>query len=141
MSDVLIRIKRAVLAGGYIFTEKALLEMDADALTELDVAESILNATAINKTLRSTSPFRTARQYLYVIQSPTLDGLAIYSRQAAATISKRSAGTGMVNSRARTTPSETWSSMSVQLVMKSSLAVKLCSESKRSPRLLPNHGA
>jgi hypothetical protein len=106
MSDVLIRIKRAVLAGGYIFTEKALLEMDADALTELDVAESILNATAINKTLRSTSPFRTARQYLYVIQSPTLDGLAIYSRQAAATISKRSAGTGMVNSRARTTPSE-----------------------------------
>ena len=80
--------------------------MDADALTELDVAESILNATAINKTLRSTSPLRTSRQYLYVIQSPTLDGLAIYSRQAAATISKRSAGTGMVNSRARTTPSE-----------------------------------
>ena len=115
--------------------------MDADALTELDVAESILNATAINKTLRSTSPLLTSRQYLYVIQSPTLDGLAIYSRQAAATISKRSAGTGMVNSRARTTPSETWSSMSVQLVMKSSLAVKLCSESKRSPRLLPNHGA
>ena len=56
--------------------------MDADALTELDVAESILNATAINKTLRSTSPFRTSRQYLYVIHSPTLDGLAIYSRQA-----------------------------------------------------------
>ena len=80
MSDVLIRIKRAVLAGRYVFTEKALLEMDADALTELDVAESILNATAIYKTLRSTSPFRTSREYLYVIQSPTLDGLAIYSK-------------------------------------------------------------
>jgi hypothetical protein len=80
MSEVLIRIKRAVLAGRYIFTEKALLEMDADSLTELDVAESILNATAIYKTLRSTSPFRTSREYLYVIQSPTLDGLAIYSK-------------------------------------------------------------
>jgi hypothetical protein len=80
MSEVLIRTKRAVLAGWYIFTEKALSEMDADALTELDVAESILNATAIYKTLRSTSPFRTSREYLYVIQSPTLDGLAIYSK-------------------------------------------------------------
>ena len=46
MSEVLIRIKRAVL----------------------------------DKTLRSTSPFRTSREYLYVIQSPTLDGLAIYSK-------------------------------------------------------------
>jgi hypothetical protein len=80
MTDVLVRIKRAVLAGRYVFSEKALLEMDADALTELDVAESILNATAIYKTLRSRSPFRTSREYLYVIQSPTLDGLAIYSK-------------------------------------------------------------
>jgi hypothetical protein len=61
MSEVLIRIKRAVLVGRYSFSEKALLEMDADALTELDVAESILNATAIYKTLRPTSPFRTSR--------------------------------------------------------------------------------
>jgi len=54
--------------------------MRADVLTELDVIESILNAVAIYKTLRSTSPFRTSREYLYVIQSPTLDGLAIYSK-------------------------------------------------------------
>jgi hypothetical protein len=38
--------------------------MQADALTELDVAESILNAVAIYKTLRSTSPYRTSREYL-----------------------------------------------------------------------------
>ena len=50
-SDLLRRIKRAVLAGNYAFSEKALLEMEADALTELDVAESILNAVAIYKTL------------------------------------------------------------------------------------------
>jgi len=40
-SDLLRRIKRAVLAGNYAFSEKALLEMEADGPTELDVAESI----------------------------------------------------------------------------------------------------
>ena len=53
MSDILIRIKRAVLAGRYAFSEKARLEMEADGVTELDVAESILNAVAIYKRLRS----------------------------------------------------------------------------------------
>jgi hypothetical protein len=47
----------------------------------VDVVESILNAVAIYKTLRSRSPLRTQRkEYLYVIQSPNLDGLAIYSK-------------------------------------------------------------
>ena len=39
-SDLLRRIKRVV----YAFSEKALLEMEADSLTELDVAESIKKA-------------------------------------------------------------------------------------------------
>jgi hypothetical protein len=52
MSDILVPIKRAALAGRYAFSEKARLEMEADGLTELDVAESILNAVAIYKTLR-----------------------------------------------------------------------------------------
>jgi hypothetical protein len=81
MSDVLIRIKRAVLAGRYVFSEKARLEMEADCLTELDVAESILNTVAIYKKLRSQSPFRQhAKEYLYVIQSTNLDGLMIYTK-------------------------------------------------------------
>ncbi len=42
MSDVLVRIKRAVLAGHFEFSRKAADEMDADNLTRLDVAESIL---------------------------------------------------------------------------------------------------
>jgi hypothetical protein len=79
--DVLIRIKRAVLAGRYAFSEKARHEMETDDLTELDVAESILNAVAIYKRLRSTSPSRNKRrEYLYVIQSTNLDGLAIYTK-------------------------------------------------------------
>jgi hypothetical protein len=80
MSDILVRIKRAVLAGRYAFSEKARLEMECDSLTELDVAESIINAVAIYKKLRSTSQFRAAREYLYVIQSTNLEGLAIYSK-------------------------------------------------------------
>jgi hypothetical protein len=80
--DVLIRIKRAVLAGRYAFSEKARVEMETDDLTELDVAESILNAVAIYKRLRSSSPSRNnRREYLYVIQSTNLDGLAIYTKR------------------------------------------------------------
>lgn len=81
MSDILVRIKRAVLAGHYAFSEKAQVEMEADGLEELDVAESILNAVAIYKKIRSTSPFRQkTREYLYIIQSPNLDGIAIYTK-------------------------------------------------------------
>jgi len=35
--DVLIRIKRAVLAGRYVFSEKARSEMETDDLTEVDM--------------------------------------------------------------------------------------------------------
>jgi hypothetical protein len=54
--------------------------MDASAITDWDVVESILNAVAIYKTLRSTSPLRKSREYLYVIRSPNLEGLAIYTK-------------------------------------------------------------
>ena len=79
--DVLVRIKRAVLVGRYAFSEKARLEMEADGLTELDVAESILNAVAIYKKVRSASPRRArVREYLYIIQSTNLTGLPIYTK-------------------------------------------------------------
>ncbi len=77
MSDILVRIKRAVLAGHYAFNEKARFEMECDGLTELDVAESILNAPAIYKKLRSKTPMCKRREYLYVIQGANLEGLAI----------------------------------------------------------------
>jgi len=81
MTGVLVRIKRAVLAGRYAFSEKARIEMEADNITELDVAESILNAVAIYKTVRSESRFRKqAKEYLYVIQSTNLEGVPIYSK-------------------------------------------------------------
>jgi hypothetical protein len=80
-NDVLVRIKRAVLAGRYAFSEKARLEMEVDRLTELDVAEAILNAVAIFKKVRSTHPLRKrAREYLYIIQSTNLEGLLIYTK-------------------------------------------------------------
>ena len=81
MTDVLVRIKRVVLAGQYAFSEKALNEMEADRLTERDVVESILNAVAIYKTIRSRSARRASpRERLYVIQSTNLDGLAVYTK-------------------------------------------------------------
>lgn len=81
MSDILNRIKRAILTGDYAFSEKARIEMEADQITELDVAESILNAVAIYKTIRSVSPHRRrAREWLHIIQSTNLNGLAIYSK-------------------------------------------------------------
>lgn len=81
MSNILVRIKRAVITGRYAFSEKARLEMEVDRLTELDVAESILNAVAIYKKIRSTSPSRKrSKEYLYIIQSTNLEGVAIYSK-------------------------------------------------------------
>jgi len=78
--QILVRIKRAVLSGRYAFSEKARVEMEVDELTELDVAESILNAVAIYKRLRSRNPRSEEREYLYVIQSTNLEGLMIYSK-------------------------------------------------------------
>jgi hypothetical protein len=43
VADILVRIKRTVLAGRYAFSEKARIEMESDGLTEFDVAESIIN--------------------------------------------------------------------------------------------------
>lgn len=81
MSNPLLRIKRAVLSGHLVFTEKAATERERDCLTELDVAESIVNAVAIYKTIRSTSPRRRGRkEYLHIIQSTNMDGLVIYSK-------------------------------------------------------------
>lgn len=81
MSDELVRIKRAVLAGHYAFSEKARIEMEADGLTELDVAESIANAAAIYKKIRSTSSLRkAAKEMLYIIQSTNLEGMVIYTK-------------------------------------------------------------
>ena len=81
MHDFLVRIKRAVLSGRYMFSEKARIEMEADGITELDVVESIINAVAIYKKIRSKSAFRKhSRENLFVIQSTNLEGLMIYSK-------------------------------------------------------------
>ena len=80
MADILVRIKRTILAGRYAFSEKARIEMESDGLTEFDVAESIINAVAIYKRLRSRSRRRSSRtEYLYVIQSTNLEGVMVYS--------------------------------------------------------------
>ncbi len=77
----LIVIKRLVLRGRIRFTEKARLEMDIDSITADDVAESIINAQRIDKTVRSRSPLRRhSGERLYIIKSSTYDGTRIYSK-------------------------------------------------------------
>lgn len=81
MSDTLAKIKRAILDRRYAFSGKARTEMRENGLTEFDVLESVINASSIYKRLRSTSPTRSRlREYLYVIQSPNLSGLPIYTK-------------------------------------------------------------
>ena len=81
MREILVRIKRAVLNGRYAFSEKARMEMESDRLAELDIAESILNATTIYKTVRSTSLSRRGtRERLYVIESTNLTGPSVYTK-------------------------------------------------------------
>ncbi|MBI1764174.1 MAG: hypothetical protein HYR56_22345 [Acidobacteria bacterium] len=79
-SDVLIKIKRAVLAGRYSFSDKAQMELAADGLEDIDVVEAIANAMVIHKKIRSRSPLRQQTEYLYVIQSTNLDGIFIYTK-------------------------------------------------------------
>jgi len=77
---VLTRIKRLVIAGQVEFTGKALDECLVDGLTDEDVLESVLSANRIKKVLRSRSAFRTRREHLYVIESPSFDGIWIYTK-------------------------------------------------------------
>ena len=66
--DVLLRIKRLVIARRVEFTMKATEERLRDGLAVEDVLESIVNANAIKKVLRSRSARRVgAGERLYVI--------------------------------------------------------------------------
>jgi hypothetical protein len=81
MDETLKRIKRALIAGHYEFSFKAVTELDADGLSESDALEAILNAEEIAKTIRSTSPGRARRrEYLHIIIAPTLDGIEMYTK-------------------------------------------------------------
>jgi hypothetical protein len=79
--DVLVRIKRLVVAQRVEFTLKAEMERLRDGLTVEDVFESILNANAIKKVMRSRSTGRAYRiERLYVIESPTFTGVWLYTK-------------------------------------------------------------
>lgn len=79
--DILVRIKRLVVARRVEFTIKATEERLRDGLTVEDVLESIVNANAIKKVLRSRSAARRgAAERLYVIESPTFTGTWVYTK-------------------------------------------------------------
>jgi hypothetical protein len=79
--DVLVQIKRLAVAHLVEFTLKAELERIRDGLTIEDVLESILNANAIKKVLRSRSTKRhNPSERLYVIESPTYTGIWVYTK-------------------------------------------------------------
>ena len=78
--ELLAHIKRLVVARRVEFTIKAQEERLRDGLVVEDILESIVNANAIKKVLRSKSLARvSARERLYVIESPNFSGLWIYT--------------------------------------------------------------
>jgi hypothetical protein len=79
--DLLARIKRLAIARRVQFTLKAQVERLRDHLSVEDVIESVVNANAIKKVIRSRSTRRTsANERLYVIESPTFGGLWVYTK-------------------------------------------------------------
>ena len=79
--DILVKIKRLVIARRVVFSAKAREERIVSELAVEEILESILNAQTINKVLRSTSPFRKSqKEKLYVIISSTFDGKIIYTK-------------------------------------------------------------
>jgi hypothetical protein len=86
--DVLVQIKRLVIARQVEFTLKAEEERLRDGLSVEDILESVVNAVALKKTIRSRSPHRGhAGEKLYVIESPNFSGIWIYTK---GTIRKKS---------------------------------------------------
>jgi hypothetical protein len=80
VDHTLVVIKRLCQAGRVVFTAKAEAEMLRDGLQRDDVIESILNAGAIAKRLRSQNPLTGRRETLYVIDSTTWDGRPVYTK-------------------------------------------------------------
>ncbi len=81
--DVLVRIKRLVIARQVEFTMKAEQERLRDGLSVEDVLESVVNANALKKTIRSRSPRRVRPgERLYVIESSNFSGTWIYTKGA-----------------------------------------------------------
>jgi hypothetical protein len=79
----LFRIKRCCLTGRLVFTEKADDERVASHLSQEDVVESVVNAPAVYKTLRSRSiPSRGRSDTLYVIVGLTHEAVLIYTKGA-----------------------------------------------------------
>ena len=79
--EILTRIKRLILRGDYKFTLKARDEMDLEDITELEVAEAIMNAHRIDKVLRSQSHYRGATsERLYIIKGLTLANRLLYTK-------------------------------------------------------------
>jgi hypothetical protein len=54
MISVLVKIKRLIISGNYVFTRKAELEMFVEGITSECVLESILNANGITKTIKKS---------------------------------------------------------------------------------------
>jgi hypothetical protein len=76
----LATIKRLIIQGRYAFTEKALLEIDREQLTEELVLEAILNAQFL-KIRRSTSARKSCRdESICMIESFTYAGLLLYTK-------------------------------------------------------------
>ncbi len=100
--DVLVRIKRLVLAQRVIFTAKAESEMYVDGLSHEEVFEGIINAPAITKTLRSRGPRSARRETLYVIKGITYDGMVIYTKGKIATFEGREVFYVLISSKRST---------------------------------------
>jgi hypothetical protein len=102
VADVLIRIKRLVLAQRVIFTAKAEAEMYAAGLTHELVFEAIINAPALTKTLRSRNPRSGRSKTLYVIRGLTYDGMVIYTKGKIASAAGREVFYVLISSRRST---------------------------------------
>ncbi len=79
--DVLVAIKRLIVARRVEFTLKAEEERLSDGLSIEEIFESIVNANGLKKVLRSRSLARTrADEKLYIIESPSYSGVWIYTK-------------------------------------------------------------
>lgn len=78
---MLFRIRRLILKGQYLFTEKADTEILLSSITREDVLEAIMNARQVDKTMRTTSFGKTHKnEKVYVIRGFTYNNILIYTK-------------------------------------------------------------
>lgn len=78
--DLLAHIKRLMIRGSYVLTQKAAMECERDGLEEEDVIEAVVNAVTLRSKRSKSSNKRVPGEKVHIIEGFTFDGVLVYTK-------------------------------------------------------------